>query len=180
MLSIFFVLYSFIQMNKLVDIRVDNQYYNDILIVITIMWGYIMSDNKSGKLNELNPEVLERNEKLAIKYELLREKITHHYNRGSRMLKTIKIVATVIFIIFTAYGIVIGNHTGNKMFWLTMWVILIFTNAIVFLITDYCQYLIKDKVIPYLEDDDQLEFGEYSIFIEDLEETEDEEEEDEE
>ena len=48
------------------------------------------------------------------------------------------------------------------------------------LITDYCKYLVKSKVIPYLEDDDKLEFGEYEIFMDDdeLQEEEDEEEED--
>ena len=41
------------------------------------------------------------------------------------------------------------------------------------LITDYCKYLVKSKVIPYLEDDNQIEFGEYSIFSDDEEEDED-------
>ena len=45
-----------------------------------------------------------------------------------------------------------------------------------------CQYLsdyrllqisCKSKVIPYLEDDNQIEFGEYSIFSDDEEEDED-------
>ena len=38
-----------------------------------------------------------------------------------------------------------------------------------------CKYLVKSKVIPYLEDDNQIEFGEYSIFAEDKNEDEDDE-----
>lgn len=55
-----------------------------------------------------------------------------------------------------------------------LWIILIFVLVNIFLITDYCKYLVKSKVIPYLEDDNQIEFGEYSIFSDDDEEEEDE------
>ena len=54
-----------------------------------------------------------------------------------------------------------------------LWIILIFVLVNIFLITDYCKYLVKSKVIPYLEDDNQIEFGEYSIFSDDEEEDED-------
>lgn len=67
------------------------------------------------------------------------------------------------------------SNGGSKAFWLIMWIIIIFVLVNIFLITDYCKYLVKSKVIPYLEDDNQIEFGEYSIFAEDKNEAEDDE-----
>lgn len=127
--------------------------------------------------NSYTDEELEQNEKIVIKYKLLREKIIESYQKGCRMLSIIKLVVTAAFIVFTAYAIVISEHTGNRMFWLVLWVLVIFANAFVFLLTDYCKYLVSEKVIPYLEDDNQLEFGEYSIFLEDEENEEEEEDE---
>ena len=45
-------------------------------------------------------------------------------------------------------------------------------NIAVFVPADYAKYLITSKVIPYLNDDDRVEFGEYDIFAEDLDEEE--------
>ena len=67
------------------------------------------------------------------------------------------------------------SNGGSKAFWLIMWIIIIFVLVNIFLIMDYCKYLVKSKVIPYLEDDNQIEFGEYSIFAEDKNEDEDDE-----
>ena len=44
---------------------------------------------------------------------------------------------------------------------------LLFLIVFVFLAADYARYLLEDKVIPYLEDDEALEYGEYDIFKED-------------
>lgn len=119
-----------------------------------------------------------KNETLAIKYNFLRDKMIKHYNRGCRMLNTIKIISAVLFVIFTLIGVTVSNNTGNKMLWLVLWIVVVFLNITVFLITDYCKYLVKDKVIPYLENDDQIEFGEYDIFLDD-EDTDDNREEEE-
>lgn len=83
------------------------------------------------------------------------------------MLASAKIISAVLFAVFTVIGIAVSNHTGSKMLWLVLWIIVILLNVAVFIITDYCKYLIKDRVIPYLEDDEQIEFKEYSIFLND-------------
>lgn len=114
----------------------------------------------------------ENNENIVLKYELLREKIIKQYNHGCKILDITKAVIAAAFILFTVIAVLISGSTGHKMSWLVIWIMLIFLNVGIFLITDYCKYLVKSKVIPYLEDDNQIEFGEYSIFMEDEEEDE--------
>ena len=120
-------------------------------------------------------------EKFEIKYKFIREKIIFHFNRGCRILKISKIVVAVLYVIFAIIGIAVSHRTKHEMQWLLIFILLIFLNVAVFVITDYCRYLIESKVIPYLENDDEIEFGEYDIFLEDIDgESEDDEEEDEE
>lgn len=107
----------------------------------------------------------ENEENIVIKYKLLRSLIIKHYNRGCKYLEIAKVVCAVFFLIFTAVGLAVCSNGGSKSFWLVLWIILIFVLVNIFLITDYCKYLVKSKVIPYLEDDNQIEFGEYSIFL---------------
>jgi hypothetical protein len=115
-----------------------------------------------------------------MKYKFVKEKIIFHYNRGCRFLNISKIVTAVLFILFTLMAIAVSHRTGTgcngcrRGFWL-------------YILTLRCcdcglfKYLIESKVIPYLEDDNQVEFGEYDIFLEDIDnEDEDEEEENEE
>ena len=120
------------------------------------------------------------NEKNAVKYCFLREKIFSSFKRGKRILKISKIVSAVIFLLFTVIGIAVGHRTGHELLWLQLWILLIFLDVTVFVIADYNKYLIESKVIPYLNDDDQIEFGEYDIFLDDDETDEEEEEEEEE
>lgn len=116
-------------------------------------------------------------ERIAIKYKFLREKIIFHFERGCRILKILKITVAVLFVIFTLFGISVSNKSGHQLQWLQAWILLIFTNVFVFTIADYSKYLIQSKVIPYLNNDEQIEFGEYDIFLEDIDnEDEDEEE----
>lgn len=117
----------------------------------------------------------ENEENIVIKYKLLRSLIIKHYNRGCKFLEIAKVVCTVFFIAFTAAGLIACSKGASKAIWLTLWIIIIFLLVNIFLITDYTKYLVKSKVIPYLEDDNQVEFGEYSIFSDDDEEEEDEE-----
>ena len=117
----------------------------------------------------------ENEENIVIKYKLLRSLIIKHYHRGCKYLEITKIVCAIFFLIFTAVGLIVCSNGGSKAFWLIMWIIIIFVLVNIFLITDYCKYLVKSKVIPYLEDDNQIEFGEYSIFAEDKNEDEDDE-----
>ena len=120
-------------------------------------------------------------EKFEIKYKFIREKIIFHFNRGCRILKISKIVVAVLYVIFAIIGIAVSHRTNHEMQWLLIFILLIFLNVAVFVITDYCRYLIESKVIPYLENDDEIEFGEYDIFLEDIDgESEDDEEEEEE
>ncbi|MBQ3904991.1 MAG: hypothetical protein II744_08445, partial [Eubacterium sp.] len=74
----------------------------------------------------------------------------------------------------------ISNRSGNRLQWLQTWILVIFANIFIFVPADYAKYLIESKVIPYLNDDEQVEFGEYDIFVEDLDNPhgEDESEED--
>ena len=125
----------------------------------------------------LNAEALSDDERLAYKYKFLRDKIIYNFDKGSRILKITKIIATVIFLIFTVCGIAISHKTHHEVQWLQAWIILIFLNIIIFVIADYSKYLVESKVIPYLNDDKQLEFGEYDIFLEDIDGENDEEEE---
>lgn len=127
--------------------------------------------------NAVNSSELTENERMAIKYRFLREKILFHFERGKRFLMITKIVATVIFLAYTVIGIIVGNRTGHQLHWLQMWILFIFVNVTVFVIADYAKYLIESKVIPYLKNDEQIEFGEYDIFLEDID-GEDEDEED--
>lgn len=124
----------------------------------------------------------ENSEKIVRKYKLLRHKIITHYRRGCKYLVIVKLVVAVAFILFTLVGIGVSNRTGERMGWLLLWIVVIFLNVIVFTITDYVKYLVSSKVIPYLENDDIIDFGEYDIFIEpedDEDEENDEEDEDE-
>ena len=125
----------------------------------------------------LNAEALSDDERLAYKYKFLRDKFIYNFDKGSRILKITKIIATVIFLIFTVCGIAISHKTHHEVQWLQAWIILIFLNIIIFVIADYSRYLVESKVIPYLKDDKQLEFGEYDIFLEDIDGENDEEEE---
>lgn len=119
---------------------------------------------------------MRHSEKLAYKYKFLREKIITNYNKGCKILNIVKIIFAVLFLIFTFIAVKISKTSNDKSLWLLLWIFFIFFDVSIFLVTDYCKYLIKDKVIPYLLDDDQLEFGEYSIFLDD--EPEEEEEDD--
>ena len=123
---------------------------------------------------------MKHSEKLAYKYKFLREKIIESYRKGCKILNIVKIVFSVIFVIFSLIVASSVKDSNDKTVWLIWWVVIIFVAVTVFTITDYCKYLVKDKVIPYLLDDDQLEFGEYDIFNDDDEEDNEEEEDDEE
>ena len=107
-------------------------------------------------------------ERIAIKYKFIRDKILYHFERGSKYLKISKIVAAVVFLIYTVIGITVSHRTSHELQWLLMWILFIFLNVGVFILADYCKYLVESKVIPYLKDDEQIEFGEYDIFLEDI------------
>ncbi len=133
-------------------------------------------------MSEKKKMALSDDERMAIKYRFLRDKIIFNFNKGKRILKITKIVITAIFILFTLVGIYVSHRTGHEIQWLQAWIILIFINVALSVIADYSKYLIESKVIPYLENDEEIEFGEYDIFIEDIdgESEDDEEDEDEE
>ena len=119
---------------------------------------------------------MKHSEKLASNYKFRREKIIESYRRGCKILNIVKIIFSVIFVIFSLIVASSVKDSNDKTAWLIWWVVIIFVAVAVFTITDYCKYLVKDKVIPYLLDDDQLEFGEYDIFKDDDEEDNEEEE----
>lgn len=131
-------------------------------------------------MNENNEKkVLSRDEKLAIKYVFIRKKLIEQYNRGCKYLKIAKVIIAILFVGFTIIGCLLFHKTGDIMAWLIQWIFIIFFNVFLFLLIDYAKYLIDDKVIPFLNDDDQLDYGKYDIFVERddlLTEDEDEEE----
>ena len=131
-------------------------------------------------MSEKKKMALRDDERMAIKYRFLRDKIIFNFNKGKRILKITKIVITAIFILFTLIGIYVSHRTGHEIQWLQAWIILIFINVALSVIADYSKYLIESKVIPYLENDEEIEFGEYDIFIEDIDGESEDDEEDEE
>ena len=131
-------------------------------------------------MSEKKKMALSDDERMAIKYRFLRDKIIFNFNKGKRSLKITKIVSTAIFILFTLIGIYVSHRTGHEIQWLQAWIILIFINVALSVIADYSKYLIESKVIPYLENDEEIEFGEYDIFIEDIDGESEDDEEDEE
>ena len=131
-------------------------------------------------MSEKKKMALSDDERMAIKYRFLRDKIIFNFNKGKRILKITKIVITAIFILFTLIGIYVSHRTGHEIQWLQAWIILIFINVALSVIADYSKYLIESKVIPYLENDEEIEFGEYDIFIEDIDGESENDEEDEE
>ena len=130
------------------------------------------------EINKNEPSVAESNasyEKIAVKYCFLRDKILYHFKRGSKILKISKIVAAAVFLLYTIIGAVVSQRTHGELQFLTKWILFIFLNIAVFVIADYCKYLVENKVIPYLKNDEQIEFGEYDIFLDDTDDEEEEE-----
>ena len=124
-----------------------------------------------GNTNEQQtsaPEQEINEENIVKKYGFLKSKIILNYQKGCKILRIAKITVAVLFVLFTPIAVIISNRTGQHLTWLTIWLILIFLNIAIFVPADYAKYLIKSKVIPYLENDEQVEFGEYDIFSEDI------------
>ena len=128
----------------------------------------------SAKKAASEESALSKDEKIIKKYGFLKEKIILHYHKGCKILKVAKITVTVLFLLFTLVAVIISNRTGEHLAWLSAWIILIFVNIAVFVPADYAKYLIASKVIPYINDDDRVAFGEYDIFAEDLDEEDEE------
>ena len=119
-------------------------------------------------------------ENIVKKYGFLKSKIILNYQKGCKILRAAKITVAVLFVLFTPIAVIISQRTGQHMVWLTIWLALIFINIAVFIPADYAKYLVHAKVIPYLENDEQVEFGEYDIFAEDIDGDDEDEEEEEE
>ena len=130
--------------------------------------------SESAKKAASEESALSKDEKIIKKYGFLKEKIILHYHKGCKILKVAKITVTVLFLLFTLAAVIISNRTGEHLAWLSAWIILIFVNIAVFVPADYAKYLIASKVIPYINDDDRVTFGEYDIFAEDLDEEDEE------
>lgn len=118
--------------------------------------------------------------KLATKYRFIREKILTNYKKGKHIYRSIKIAVAILFVIFTIFALIISKKTGNVMLWLVLWIAQIFINVTIFLFGDYLMYSFEDRFIPYINDDDRMEYG-INLFDnddDDDEEKEDDEEED--
>lgn len=122
---------------------------------------------------------LSREEKLSLKYIFIKHKIIEHFDRGCRYVNVAKIVCTILFLIYSFLYVAVGKESDSPITWLLFWIFFIFLLVFVFMIIDYTKYLISEKLIPYLKDDDQLEFGEYDVLVENEDEDDNLEEEDE-
>jgi len=132
-----------------------------------------MNDNDKFTKNTASKKDL-----IVQKYILLREKIIQNYRNGCKILNTVKIITAAVFTIFTAAAVrLAGMPNSNKGSWLVLWIFIILFNIAVFTVTDYFKHLVKTKVIPYLQNDEQIEFEKFSVFDEN-EDNEEETEED--
>lgn len=132
-----------------------------------------MDDNERNVKKQADKKDL-----IVQKYILLREKIIQNYTKGCKILNTVKIICAVIFTAFTFIAVWLANQPdSNKGSWLVLWIFLILFNVAIFTVTDYFKHLVSEKVIPYLQNDEQIEFGKYSVFGEN--DDDDEEEDDE-
>ena len=132
-----------------------------------------MNEAKNGEAATVS--VKKEQTDIEKKYAFLKEKIMLHYRKGCKILKIAKITVAVLFLVFTLIAVVLSRGTAHQLQWLAAWIVLIFVNVFVFVPADYAKYLIGSKVIPYLQDENRIEFGEYDIFM-DEDEEEDEEE----
>ena len=80
---------------------------------------------------------MKHSEKLAYKYKFLREKIIESYRRGCKILNIVKIIFSVIFVIFSLIVASSVKDSNDKTAWLIWWVVIIFVAVAVFTITDY-------------------------------------------
>ena len=132
-------------------------------------------------MNQTNPaQSGAETQRYAAKYLFLRGKLLKNYEKGKKIYLAAKLITAALFIALTLVGAAVGRHTGRPMGPLVLWIVLLFLIVFVFLAADYARYLLEDKVIPYLEDDEALEYGEYDIFKEDDEDETQEQEDDEE
>lgn len=119
--------------------------------------------------------------KLAAKYRFIREKILTNYKKTKVIYRSVKIAVAVLFVLFTVFALLVSHKTGNVMLWLVLWILQIFLNVTIFLFGDYLMYSFEDRFIPYINDDNRMEYG-LNIFDNDDDEEEvnkDDEEEDE-
>ena len=128
---------------------------------------------------EYEPE-LTKDEKYARKYLFIKDKLLKNYEKGRKKYNKGKIITAVVFVLLSIFLAAFGKATGRYMQMLAIWIFLIFFLVTVFLFLDYIRYLVEDKVIPYLNDDDMLEYGEYDIFKDDDDEEDNEDDEEDE
>lgn len=106
------------------------------------------------------------------KYFLLCDELHKRYNRGCKIIRICKIIAAALFAAFSIAAVFFGNQSGYKMLWLSVWILFIFINVGIFIIADYCKNLMSEKVISYLDNIEQIDFGideEYEAEAEDNE-----------
>lgn len=93
------------------------------------------------------------------KYFLLCDEIHKRYSRGKKILMLLKIISAVVFVLYSFAAIMITQNGGNKMLWLTVWILLIFLDVGFFMVLDYCSTLFVEKIFPYLDNPEIIDFG---------------------
>lgn len=110
------------------------------------------------------------------KYYYFCDKMHEVYKKSSRTVTALKIISAIVFLVLTGIFIYAGNNSGDKMLWFSIWILLIFTNVTIFMVIDYFRDSIKNRVLPYLDDIETLDFPKG---INDLEEDDEDNDEDE-
>lgn len=114
------------------------------------------------------------------KYFLLCDELHKRCARGFRIIFWLKVIAFVVFIAFSIVAIICGTKFGSKMLWLSFWIVFIFLDVGFFLVADYCKSLVVEKVLPYLDNVEQIDFGMSEDDEEEVRNEEDSEDEDDE
>lgn len=93
------------------------------------------------------------------KYFLLCDELHKRCTRAFTIIFWLKVITFAVFIAFSVVAIICGTKFGSKMLWLSFWIVLIFVDVGFFLVADYCKSLIVEKVLPYLDNVEQIDFG---------------------
>lgn len=137
----------------------------------------LSSQEKEQNMNQLDSYIQSHSEQefeniILKKYFILRNELHKKYKKGCRIINILKICAAVLFLIFTVIAVAAGNIGGNKMLWLSVWILIIFILVGIFIIADYCKNLMSQKVLPFLDNAEIMTFGDRNDDCEEDEENE--------
>lgn len=101
----------------------------------------------------------EFDETILKKFFILSDALHKKYEKGCRIINALKISAAGLFLVFTVIAAAAGKSTGSKMLWLSIWILVIFILIGAFIIADYLKNLMSQKVLPFLDNTEIMDFG---------------------